>query len=447
MGKEHIMKAVQVGIMGCGTVGTGVARLLIEKQQLIEQRAGVALVLKHVADLDMNRARGLDLAPGVFIQDAHQIVSDPQIDIVIEMIGGQTLAKELILTAMNNGKHVVTANKALLAAHGNELFEVAGQNRVDLAFEASVGGCMPIIKTLREALVANEIRGMVGILNGTCNYILSHMTASRMPFDTALAQAKSNGYAEADPTLDIGGFDAAHKLAILTALAYGMPINFKDIYIEGISAITPLDIQFAEEFGYRIKLLAISKNHGDAIEARVHPAMIPFDNILSNVSGSLNAITVSGHAVDDLFISGYGAGMMPTASAVLSDVVDLARNLCFKSVGRVPPAAWQADHLRPVPVMPITQIVTSYYFRFAVLDQPGVLSAISGILGQYGISIKSVHQKGRKTNGTVPIVMLSHPAKEADVQKAFEKIAHLEVVGSMPVLIRIEQQEADEIMD
>jgi homoserine dehydrogenase len=447
MEKEHIMKPVQVGIMGCGTVGTGVARLLIEKQQLVEQRTGVTLALRHVADLDKSKAHGLNLAPGVFIQDAQQIVTDPQIDIVIEMIGGQTLAKELILTAMRNGKHVVTANKALLAAHGNELFQAAGQNRVDLAFEASVGGCMPIIKTMREALVANDIHGMVGILNGTCNYILSHMTASRMPFDTALAQAKSNGYAEADPTLDIGGFDAAHKLAILTALAYGMPINFQDIYIEGISAITPLDIQFAEEFGYRIKLLAISKNHGGTIEARVHPAMIPFDNILSNVSGSLNAITVSGHAVDDLFISGYGAGMMPTASAVLSDVVDLARNLCFKSVGRVPPGAWQAGHLRPVPVMPITQIFTSYYFRFAVLDQPGVLSTISGILGQYGISIKSVHQKGRKTNGTVPIVMLSHPAKEADVQKAFEEIAHLDVVGSKPVLIRIEQQEADEIMD
>ena len=441
------MKPVQVGIMGCGTVGTGVARLLIEKQQLVEQRTGVTLALRHVADLDKSKAHGLNLAPGVFIQDAQQIVTDPQIDIVIEMIGGQTLAKELILTAMRNGKHVVTANKALLAAHGNELFQAAGQNRVDLAFEASVGGCMPIIKTMREALVANDIHGMVGILNGTCNYILSHMTASRMPFDTALAQAKSNGYAEADPTLDIGGFDAAHKLAILTALAYGMPINFQDIYIEGISAITPLDIQFAEEFGYRIKLLAISKNHGGTIEARVHPAMIPFDNILSNVSGSLNAITVSGHAVDDLFISGYGAGMMPTASAVLSDVVDLARNLCFKSVGRVPPGAWQAGHLRPVPVMPITQIFTSYYFRFAVLDQPGVLSTISGILGQYGISIKSVHQKGRKTNGTVPIVMLSHPAKEADVQKAFEEIADLDVVGSKPVLIRIEQQEADEIMD
>jgi len=447
MDKEQPMKPVNVGIMGCGTVGTGVARLLIEKQQLIEQRAGVPVVLKRVADLDKDRDRGLTFGPGVFIQDARQIAVDPQIDIVIETVGGETLAKELILTAMKNGKHVVTANKALLAAHGNEIFQAAGENDADLAFEASVGGCMPIIKTLRESLVANEISAMVGILNGTCNYILSQITETGIPFETALRQAQDSGYAEADPTLDIGGFDAAHKLAILTALAYGMPINYKDIYIEGISAITPLDIQFAEEFGYRIKLLAISKNRGNAVEARVHPAMVPFDNILSNVSGSLNAITVSGHAVGDLFISGYGAGMMPTASAVLSDVVDLARNLSFKSIGRVPSAAWQATALKPIPVMPITEIVTCYYFRFAVLDRPGVLAAIAGILGEYAISIKSVHQKGRKTNGNVPIVMMTHPAKEADVQRAFRKIADLDVVGSTPVLIRIEQEELEEISD
>jgi homoserine dehydrogenase len=441
------MKSVNIGLMGCGTVGTGVARLLIEKRRLIEQRVGAPLVLKRVADLDMERDRGLTFDPGVFIQDARQIVDDPQIDIVIETVGGETLAKELILTAMGNGKHVVTANKALLAAHGNEIFQAAGKNNVDLAFEASVGGCMPIIKTLRESLVANEINTMVGILNGTCNYILSQITETGMPFETALAQAQAKGYAEADPTLDIGGFDTAHKLAILTALAYGMPINYKDIYIEGISAITPLDIRFAEEFGYRIKLLAISKNRNDAVEARVHPAMVPCDNILSNVSGSVNAITVNGHAVGDLFISGYGAGMMPTASAVVGDVVDLARNLSSGSTGRVPLSAWQPAELNPVPVMPIAQIVTCYYFRFAVSDRPGVLASIAGILGDYGISIKSVHQKGRKTNGDVPIVMLTHPAKEADVQSALNKIAGLDVVASAPVLIRIEQDAQDETAD
>lgn len=437
------MNPVHLGLIGCGTVGTGVARLLIEKKKLIEQRTGVPLVLKYVADLDTETDRGIAFAPGVFIQDAQRVVNDPQIDIVIEMIGGETLAHEIITSAIEKGKHVVTANKALLATRGNALFRQAEARGVDLAFEASVAGCMPIIKTLRESLAANAIEAMVGILNGTCNYILSQITEKGMPFETALGQAQAAGYAEADPTLDVGGFDAAHKLAILTALAYGTPINYDDIYVEGISSITPLDIQFAAEFGFCIKLLAIGKHRGDAVEARVHPTMIPFDNILSNVSGSLNAITVTGDAVGDLFLSGYGAGMMPTASAVLSDIVDLARNHKFQSCGRVPPTAYQSRHIKAIPVMPITEIVTHYYFRFEVLDQPGVLSTISGILGENGISIKSVQQKGRKTNGTVPIVMLTHHAKEAAVQKAFKRIAGLEVVGKPPMLIRIEQEKTE----
>ncbi len=432
------MKSVQLGLMGCGTVGTGVAQLLVEQQQLIQKRTGIPLVLKHVADLDMKTDRGITFAPGVFIQDAWQIVNDPEIDIVIEMIGGETLAKELTLAAIRKGKHVVTANKALLAAHGNEIFREANKQNVDLAFEASVGGCMPIIKSLRETLVGNQVQSMIGILNGTCNYILSQITETGIAFENALFQAQASGYAEADPTLDVEGFDTAHKLAILTALAYGMEINLNDIFIQGISAITPLDIQFAAEFGYRIKLLAISKHHGDAVEARVHPTMIPIDNILSNVSGSLNAITVTGDAVGDLFLSGHGAGMMPTASSVVSDVVDLARNLRHHAAGRVPPAAYQPDQIRSMPVMPVTEIITHYYFRFGVLDRPGVLSTIAGILGDQGISIKSVHQKGRKANGNVPIVMMTHRAKEASVQKAFEKISALDVVGTEPVLIRIE---------
>ncbi len=438
------MKPVYLGLIGCGTVGTGVARLLLEQKNLIEKRVGVPLVLKYVADLDVETDRGITFDEGVFIQDARQVINDPQIDIVIEMIGGETLAKDLILEAIQNGKHVVTANKALLATHGNDLFQVAAAKGVDLAFEASVAGCMPIIKTIRESLVSNEIHAMVGILNGTCNYILTQITENGMPFEEALAQAQSAGYAEADPTLDIGGFDAAHKLAILTALSYGMRINYDDIYVEGISAISPLDIQFAEAFGYRIKLLAIGKRQGNRVEARVHPTMIPFDNILSNVSGSLNAVTVSGHAVEDLFLSGYGAGMMPTASAVVSDIVDLARNLMSQSnSGRVPMAAYQSEHIEEIAVLPITEIITHYYFRFDVMDQPGVLSTIAGVLGDNGISIKSVQQKGRKTNGTVPIVMLTHHAKEADVQKAFKVIAALDVVGSPPVLIRIEQENTE----
>ena len=435
------MKPVQLGLMGCGTVGTGVARLLIDQEALIQARTGIPLALKYVADLDHETDRGIDFKPGVFIDDAWRIVNDPQIDIVIEMIGGETLAKELITSAIENGKQVVTANKALLAKHGNAIMGAAAAKGVDLAFEASCGGCMPIVKTLREALVANEIQSMVGILNGTCNYILTKISQEGIAFETALSDAQSAGYAEADPSLDVDGLDAAHKLAILSALAYGSRFNFNDIYIEGIAAITPLDIQFAAEFGYCIKLLAISKRSGDTIEARVHPTMIPLDNILSSVAGSLNAITVSGHAVGDLFLSGYGAGMMPTASAVLSDVVDLARNLRFNAPGRVPLMGYQPDAVQALSVLPVAQVVTRYYFRFSAQDRPGVLSAVAGILGRHGISIQSVHQKGRKTDGAVPIVMLTHKAKEADVQAALGEIAGLEMIGSKPVLIRIENSD------
>ena len=438
------MEPIQIGLLGCGTVGTGVARLMIHKQQLIQSRVGIPLVLKYVADLDQETDRGVVFPPGVFIKDAHQVIDDPQIDVVVEMIGGETLAKDLILAAIANGKHVVTANKALLAKHGNQIIQAAQAQGVDLAFEASVGGCMPIIKSLREALVANEIKALSGILNGTCNYILSKISREHIPFESALAEAQAGGYAEADPTLDIEGLDTAHKLAILTALAYGMQINFADIFIEGITAITPLDIQWAAEFGYAIKLLAISKHHGDSIEARVHPTMIPLDNILSSVSGTLNAITVSGDAVGDLFLSGHGAGMMPTASAVLSDIVDLARNLRHTAAGRIPLLGYQSQQIKVMPVMPITDLVSHYYFRFSVLDRPGVLATIAGILGKFSISIKSVHQKGRKTNGSVPIVMMTHRAKEADVRNAMQEIRALDVVSAKPVLIRIEDQNQED---
>lgn len=432
------MNVINVGLLGCGTVGTGVAKLLIENQELLRSRVGVALKLKAIADIDTRRDRGLRLEPGVMVADARPVVDDPEIDIIIEMIGGEGIARELMLKAIQNGKQVVTANKALLAVHGNTLFAEAAAKGVDLAFEASVGGCMPIIKTLRESLVANHIHAMTGILNGTCNYILSKITDDGSPFQEALAEAQKNGFAEADPTLDVEGFDTAHKLALLTALAYGMEINYDDIYIEGISKITPQDIRFAADFGYRVKLLAIGKDRGTAVEARVHPTMIPEDNILSSVSGSLNAITVSGDAVGDILLSGHGAGMLPTASAVLSDVVDIARNLVNGTTGRVPALSCQRDQIREVPVLPIDELTTHYYFRFAALDRPGVLSKISGILGNYDISLKSVHQKGRKTNGSVPIVMLTHLAREADVKKALAEIAFLDVVSDRPVVIRIE---------
>ena len=437
------MKQINIGLLGCGTVGTGVAKLLIESRQVIGARLGTTLNLKRVADIDIETDRGIQFDEGVLTTDADALVNDPEIDIIIEMIGGEGIAKELILKAIENGKQVITANKALLASQGNALFKAAAEKGVDLAFEAAVGGCMPTIKSMRESLVANRIQSMTGILNGTCNYILTKITDERRPFGDALSEAQEKGYAEADPTLDVDGIDTAHKIAILTALAYGMEINLADVYIEGISKITPLDVEFAEHFGYRIKLLAISKRQGDKIEARVHPTMIPFGNLLSNVYGTVNAIMVSGDAVGDIMLYGRGAGMMPTASAVISDAVDIARNLMAGATRRVPALSFQRDHVQDIKIMPMNEIVTHYYFRFLALDRPGVLSKISGILGSHDISIQSMQQKGRKTNGSVPVVMLSHQAKEADVQKAIAEIDDLDVVGEKTVLIRIEDEQLD----
>ncbi len=432
------MREINVGLLGCGTVGTGVARLLLERQDLIAARLGARLVLRRAADLDTTRDRGVRFPEGVLVPDARRVVAEPGIDIIVEMIGGDTIAKELILKAIANGRHVVTANKALIAGHGNELFAAAAARKVDLYFEASVGGCMPIIKTLRESLAGNRIASMTGILNGTCNYILSKITDEGSSFADALADAQKEGYAEADPTLDVEGCDTAHKITILSSIAYGMPVNLKDVYVEGISHITPVDIEYAGQFGYRIKLLAISKRHEGAVEVRVHPTMIPFGDMLSNVNGTLNAVTVTGDASGDILLYGRGAGMMPTASAVVGDLVDLARNLMAGVSGRVPGLGFQPDNVRAIPILPIDQISGHYYFRFSALDRPGVLSTISGVLGQHGISIQSMHQKGRKTNGAVPLVMLTHRAREKDVQLALERIGALDVVAAKPALIRIE---------
>ena len=434
------MKEIRIGLLGLGTVGTGVAKILLENKALLQARIGAELNLRKIADIDITRDRGLTLEDGILTTDAQAVVDDPDIDIVLEMIGGERIAKDIILRAIENGKHIVTANKALLAAHGRMLFKAAAAKGVDLAYEASVGGCMPIIKTLRESLVGNRIKSMTGILNGTCNYIFTKISEEGIPFEAALTDAQKKGYAEADPTLDVEGLDTAHKIAILTALAYGIEVNLNDIYIEGISDITPLDIQYAAQFGYIIKLLAISKDLGHSVEARVHPTMIPSDNPLSNVSSTLNAIVVSGDAVGEIMLYGHGAGMMPTASAVVGDMVDLARNLLTGSVGRVPLLAYQMDKIQKIPVLSIDEIHTQYYFRLSALDEPGVLSKISGILGDHGISIKSVHQKGRKTNGSVPIVMVTHRAKESNVKKAVSEIRRLNVIQEKPVLIRIEDE-------
>ncbi|MFO8048184.1 MAG: homoserine dehydrogenase [Desulfosudaceae bacterium] len=434
------METIKIGILGCGTVGTGVARTLLEKQRLMESRSGLSLVLKHIADIDTDRDRGLDLAPGVMTADAEAVVDDPEIDIIVELIGGQSVAKTLMLRAIDQGKSVVTANKALLSACAPEIFPRAEEKGVDVAYEASVGGCMPIIKTIRESLVANRIESIRGILNGTCNYILTKIAAEHCTFEVALRQAQEKGFAEADPTLDVDGFDTAHKLAIVNALAYGMNVNLDDIYIEGIRGITPLDIDFAEAFGYTVKLLAISKQADGAVEARIHPTMIPRDNPLSSVAGSLNAVMVSGDCVEDVLLYGHGAGMMPTASAVVSDIVDLARNIACQARGRVPALSYRSRDISRIPVLPMDDLQSRYYFRFTATDRPGVLSKIAGILGSHDISIKSVHQKGRDEGGQVPLVMLSYGAREADVKAALAEISSLDIVTEAPMLIRIEDK-------
>lgn len=433
------MKTIHIGVLGCGTVGTGVVRMLLERRDLIRRRVGADLVLKAIADIDVDRDRGFPIDRALFTKDARQVVLDPQIDIIVETIGGTTIAKDLILMAIQNGKQVVTANKALLAGEGIQLFAKAWENGIDLGFEASVGGCMPVIKTLRESLVGNAVVSVRGILNGTCNTILSKITDERCSFEEALHEAQARGFAEADPTLDIEGIDTAHKLAIIIALAYGTDVRLDDIYVEGISRITPTDIEFAEQFGYRIKLLAICKRVDHAIEARVHPTMIPTNNMLSNVNGPLNAVTITGDATGDTLLYGYGAGMMPTASAVLSDLADIARNLMTGAVGRMPTLAFQPDAIRTIPILPIDELVSHYYIRFSAIDRPGVLSKISGILGNHGISLESVHQKGRKSNASVPLVMFTHLAKERDVRVALTEIERLDVVCDHPMLIRIEE--------
>jgi homoserine dehydrogenase len=435
------MKSIEIGILGCGIVGTGVAKILIEKQDLLESRIGARLHLKHVADLDTTTDRGIIFDDGVLISDAEAVLNDPEIDIIIETIGGKGIAKEFVLKALNNGKHVVTANKALLANFGNELVEAARESQVDLAFEASTGGCVPVIKALRESLVANRIERMIGILNGTCNFILTKMSKEGCSFEKALKEAQELGFAEADPFLDVEGHDSAHKLAILGALAYGMEINLDDIHVEGISKITPMDIEFAEEFGYTIKLLAISKNNTDTVEARVHPAMIPSSNPLSHVEGSMNAVTIDGDATGQTMLYGHGAGMMPTASAVVGDIADIARNIISGTRQRMPILGCPESNIKTIPILPMKEISTPYYFRFEAADEPGVLSRISGILGDCGISIKIVHQKGRRSNGSVPVVMITHHAKEESAQKALKQIAALDSIMDEPVVIRIENND------
>lgn len=434
------MSPLKIGMIGWGTVGTGVAKILLEDQDLIQKKLGQPIKLTRIADLDLTTPRPVEVDRSILTTEADKILDDPEIGVVIELIGGLEPARTMTLKAISAGKHVVTANKALLATHGSEIFSAAKKNGVEVLFEASVAGCIPIIRTLKEGLAANRINYFFGILNGTANYILSSMTADGLDFDRALAQAQEKGYAEADPTLDVEGVDTAHKLAILVSLAYGSQISLDQIYVQGINQIAAEDIQFAAEFGYVIKLLAISSLNGDLIEARVHPTMLPAGHVLSDVSGPFNAILFNGHAAGDILLYGQGAGMMPTASAVVSDVMELARAEAVGAVGRVPPLAWPDMESSQLKVKPIAEVVTRYYFRFFAVDKPGVLSVISGVLGSHNISLSAVLQKGREIRGAVPVVMLSHEAKDADVNAALAEIDRLDVVKDKTVVFRVEDR-------
>jgi homoserine dehydrogenase len=435
------MKEIKVGLIGFGTVGSGVARILQKNSKLIEKRMGAKLILKRIADIDLKTDRGVKLKPGVLTRRAEDVIKDPEIDIVMELMGGIEPAKTFSLKAIRNKRHIVTANKALLALHGDEIFREAHRYGVDVNFEASVGGGIPLIRSIKEGLVANRIHSIFGILNGTSNYILSKMTDEGGDFGEVLKEAQEKGYAEADPTYDIEGIDAAHKLAILIRLAFGTPLQFKEIFIGGISQITPLDIQFSREFGYRIKLLAIAKMEKGRIEAHVHPTMIPEGHLLSTVEGVFNAIYIKGDAVGPALFYGQGAGQMPTGSAVVSDLVELGRNVLTQASGRrVPLLSFQEWAIEEIPLKKMDDVVMPFYMRFSALDRPRVLSKISGILGKNDISISAVIQKGRQVNGAVSVVMMTHEAKEKNVRRALKEIDRLGVILGKTMFIRVENE-------
>jgi len=435
------MKTINLGLIGFGTIGTGVVKLLQKNMDLIQKRLGAKLVMKKIADIDVTSPRQVTIEKGLLTPDAAVILDDPEISIVIELIGGYEPARSLILEAIHKKKNVVTANKALLATHGNEIFQAAEAEGVDIGFEASVGGTIPIIKTLKESLAANSMKSIFGIMNGTSNYILSKMTDEGKSFQVVLKEAQKLGFAEADPTFDIEGIDTAHKLAISLSLAYGNRVKLEDIYREGISGISKQDIDFGRELGYRIKLLAIAiQRESRLIEARIHPTMIPLTHLLANVNGNFNAFHFVGDASGIIFLYGQGAGMMPTASAVIADVIDISRNLLKGISGRVPARSLREDVINDIELMSFDDIYTNYYFRFSALDRPGVLSKISGILGKNNISICAVIQKGRQQAGPVPIVMTTHKSKEKDVQKAIKEIDRLDIIHGKTILIRIEDE-------
>ena len=434
------MKNINIGLIGLGTIGVGVVKLLRQNEELITKKLGAKLILKKIADIDITTPRGVKINKNLLTTNAREIINDKDISVVIELMGGYEPARTFVLEAIAKGKHIVTANKALLATYGNEIFPAAQKSGVDIGFEASVGGTIPIIKTLKESLAANKINSIMGIMNGTCNFILTKMTDEGKMFDIVLKEAQKLGFAEADPTFDIEGTDTAHKMAIILSLAYGKKVNLKDIYLEGITKISRDDIGFARELGYRIKLLAIAMLKNGAVEARIHPTMIPSSHLLANVNQNYNAFHIMGDASGPVFLFGQGAGMMPTASAVFSDIIDSARNILKGITCRVPLRSINETSMTQIKLIPMDNIETKYYFRFSALDRPGVLSKISGILGENNISIATCIQKARGEGVAVPIVMTTYKAQEKNVRQALKKIDKLDMVQDKTILIRIEDE-------
>ena len=433
------MKPMNVGLLGIGTVGAGTFTVLARNAEEISRRAGRPILITVVADKNMERAKEITHDACRVIDDAFAVVSDPDVDIVIELIGGDGVAKELVLKAIANGKHVVTANKALLAKHGNEIFAAAQAKGVMIGFEAAVAGGIPIIKAVREGLSANRIEWIVGIINGTTNFILSEMRDKGLSFDTVLKDAQRLGYAEADPTFDIEGVDAAHKITILAALAFGIPMQFDKVYIEGITQLASTDIKYAEELGYRIKLLGITRRTTAGIELRVHPTLIPAKRLIANVEGAMNAVLVQGDAVGATLYYGKGAGAEPTASAVIADLVDVTRMHTADPEHRVPHLAFQPDQLVDLPILPMAEVQTNYYLRLRVQDEPGVLADITRALADEQISIDAVMQKEPgEGEDEADLVLLTHLTREKRINAVIDKLGKLSVVVGKVTLIRME---------
>jgi homoserine dehydrogenase len=431
---------VRIALLGCGTVGTGVVKLLRRHAANLERRLGAPLELVGIADRSLEPDKSIGITPALITRDSAELVARPEVDIVVELFGGIEPARKLMLQALAAGKDVVTGNKALLAEHGEELFAAANKTGLAIGFEASVGGGVPIIRTLREALAGDRQRAVYGIVNGTCNSILTTMTDNGAEFSTALKEAQATGLAEADPTLDIGGHDAAHKLCLLVTLAFGVSLKPEQVYTEGITKITSADIAYARELGYVIKLLAIAKDDDGAIEARVHPTMIPHRHVLASVGGALNAIYIHGEALGSTMYIGQGAGQMPTATAVMADILQIARDRRSGGNARPHSLGYPVSFIKRARVKPMDDVVCEYYLRFMAEDKPGVLGKIASVLGRNQISMASVIQHERSAGKTVPVIMRSHETRERNLNRALKEIVRRKLVAAAPAFIRIEEQ-------